>query len=151
MSDQKHIVDTLERLIEVCRDGQNGYRDGAEHAKDPQLKKFLSEVSLERAKFAGDLESEVVRWGKADVNRSGSTLAAIHRGWTDLKANLGGGDDAILSSMETGDSYAKDQYDKCIRDNKLPDDVLGIIRNQAQAIVGMLDRVRVMRQNTKAA
>jgi uncharacterized protein (TIGR02284 family) len=151
MSDQKHIVDTLEKLIEVCRDGQNGYRDGAEHAKDPQLKKFLSEVSLDRAKFAGDLESEVVRSGKADVDRSGSTLAAIHRGWTDLKANLGGGDDAILSSMETGDSYAKDQYDKCIHDNKLPDDVLGIIRNQAQAIVGTLDRVRVMRQNTKAA
>ena len=53
--------------------------------------------------------------------------------------------------METGDSYAKDQYDKYIRDNQLPDDVLGIIRNQAQAIVGRLDRVRVMRQNRKAA
>ncbi len=151
MSDKKHIVDALEKLSEVCRDGQNGYRDGAEHAKDPQLKKFLNEVSLERAKFAGDLESEAVRWGKADVDRSGSTLGAIHRGWTDLKANLGGGDDAILSSMETGDSYAKDQYDKYIRDNQLPDDVQGIMRNQAQAIVGMLERVRVMRQHKKAA
>jgi uncharacterized protein (TIGR02284 family) len=149
--EQKHIVEALEKLISVCRDGQNGYRDGAEHAKDPQLKKFLSQVSLERAKFAGDLESEAVRWGKADVDRSGSTLGAIHRGWTDLKANLGGGDDAILSSMETGDSYAKDQYDKYIRDNQLPDDVLGIIRNQAQAIVGMMERVRVMRQHKKAA
>jgi uncharacterized protein (TIGR02284 family) len=150
MSDQKHVVDALQKLIEVCRDGQDGYRDGAEHAKDPQLKKFLNEVSLGRAKFAGDLEAEAVRWGKADVDRSGSTMGAIHRGWTDLKANLGGGDDAILSSMETGDSYAKDQYDKCIRDNKLPDNVLGIIRNQAQAIVGMLDRVRTMRHNKAA-
>jgi uncharacterized protein (TIGR02284 family) len=151
MSDQKHIVDALQKLIEVCRDGQNGYRDGAEHAKDPQLKKLLNEVSLDRAKFAGDLESEAVHWGKPDIDRSGSTLGALHRGWTDLKANLGGGDDAILSSMETGDSYAKDQYDNCIRDNKLPDDVLGIIRNQAQAIVGTLDRVRVMRQRKKVA
>ncbi len=151
MSDKKHIVDALQKLSEVCRDGQNGYRDGAEHAKDPQLKNFLNEVSLERAKFAGDLENEAVRWGKADVDRSGSALGAIHRGWTDLKANLGGGDDAILSSMETGDSYAKDQYDKYIRDNQLPDDVLGIIRNQAQAIVGMLERIRVMRQRQRAA
>ena len=85
------------------------------------------------------------------MDRSGSALGAIHRGWTDLKANLGGGDDAILSSMETGDSYAKDQYDKYIRDNQLPDDVLGIIRNQAQAIVGMLERIRVMRQRQRAA
>ncbi len=151
MADQKHIIDALEKLIEVCRDGQNGYRDGSEHAKDPQLKTFLSQVSLERAKFAGDLENEVVRLGKADVDRSGSALGAMHRGWTDLKANLGGGDDSILSSMETGDSYAKDQYDECIRDNKIPDDVLGIIRNQAQAIVGTLERVRAMRQQRKVA
>ena len=125
MSDQKYIVDALEDLIEVARDGQNGYRDGAEHAKDPQLRKFLDSVSLARAKFAGDLESYAVRLGKADVDRSGSMKGAIHRGWTDLKANLGGGDDSILSSMETGDSYAKERYEKYINDNKLPDDHSG--------------------------
>ena len=89
MSDQKHVVSALEDLIEVTRDGQNGYRDGAEHAKNPELRKFLEQVSLERAKVAGDLENEVVRLGKSNVDRSGSTLGAIHRGWTDLKANLG--------------------------------------------------------------
>jgi uncharacterized protein (TIGR02284 family) len=97
------------------------------------------------------LESEAVRQGKSDVDRSGSTLGALHRGWTDLKTSLGGGDDAILSSMETGDSYARDEYDKAIREAKLPDDVLGIIRNQAQALVGTLDRVRALRQHRKAA
>jgi uncharacterized protein (TIGR02284 family) len=151
MSDQKHILEAVEKLIEVCRDGQNGYREGAEHAKDPQVKRFLEQISLERAKFAGDLEAEAVRLGNADVDRKGSTIGAIHRGWTNLKASLGGGDDSILSSMETGDNYAKDQYDECIRDEKLPDDILGIIRNQAQAIVGTLERVRVMEQSRKAA
>ena len=151
MADQKYIVDALENLIEVARDGQNGYRDGAEHAKDPQLRKFLDSVSLARAKFAGDLESYAVRLGKSDVDRSGSMKGAIHRGWTDLKANLGGGDDSILSSMETGDTYAKDHYEKYINDNKLPDDLQEIIRIQAQTIAGTLDRVRVMRQDRKAA
>jgi uncharacterized protein (TIGR02284 family) len=151
MSDKNHIVDVLENLVEICRDGQNGYRDGAEHAKDPQLKQFLNQTSLERAKFAGDLESEAVRQGKADVDRSGSTMGAMHRGWTELKASLGGGDDSILSSMETGDSHAKDKYDEYIRDNKLPDEILGILRNQAQAIVGTLDRVRGLRKSHKAA
>lgn len=151
MSDQKHAVDALKDLMEVARDGQNGYRDGAEHAKDPQLRRFLESVSLARAKFAGDLESYAVRLGKADVDRSGSTLGAIHRGWTELKANLGGGDDAILSSMETGDGYAKDHYEKYIHDNKLPDDLLEIIRNQAQTIVGTLERIRAMREERKAA
>ncbi len=151
MADQKYIVDALENLIEVARDGQNGYREGAEHAKDPQLRKFMDSVSLARAKFAGDLESYAVRLGKSDVDRSGSMKGAIHRGWTDLKANLGGGDDSILSSMETADTYAKDHYEKYINDNKLPDDLQEIIRIQAQTIAGTLDRVRVMRQDRKAA
>jgi uncharacterized protein (TIGR02284 family) len=151
MSEQHHTIEALEDLIEVCRDGQNGYRDGAQHAKDAALRKFLDEVSLERAKFAGDLESEVVRLGKADVTRSGTTLGAIHRGWTDLKANLGGGDDAILSSMETGDKYAKEHYEKHINDEKIPNEYRGMLRNQAQAIVGTLDRVRALRQQHKAA
>src|ERR1035441_1239999 len=151
MADQKYAVNALEELIEVARDGQNGYRDGAERAKDPQLRKFLDAVSLARAKFAGDLESYAVRLGKADVDRSGSMKGAIHRGWTDLKANLGGGDDSILSSMETGDSYAKHRYQKYANDNKLPDDVLETIRIQQQTIARTLDRVRAMRQNRKAA
>ena len=151
MADQKYIVDALEDLIEVARDGQNGYRDGAEHTKDPQLRKFLDSVSLARAKFAGDLESYAVRLGKADVDRSGSTKGAIHRGWTDLKANLGGGDDSILSSMETGDKYAQDHYQKYINDNKLPDDILETIRIQGQTIAATLDRLHAMRQERKAA
>lgn len=151
MADQKHVVSALEELIEVARDGQNGYRDGAEHAKDPQLRKFLESVSLARAKFAGDLESYAVRLGKADVDRSGSAKGAIHRGWTDIKANLGGGDDSVLSSMETGDSYAKDRYEKHIHDSKLPDDILDTIRMQAQTIGSTLDRVRTLRAERKAA
>ncbi len=150
MPNSQHIVEELQDLIEICRDGQEGYRDGAEHAKDPELKRLLNEVSLERAKFAGDLEAEAVRWGKPDVDRSGTALGAVHRGWTDLKSALGGGDDSILSSMETGDEFARKHYDEAIKDEGLPAEVVGILRNQAQAIVGTLDRVRSLRRNRAA-
>ncbi len=145
MSEQSHAIDAMEKLIEVCRDGQEGYRNGAEHAKDPQIREFLDTVSLERAKFAGDLENEAIRLGKHDVKRTGDTLGAIHRGWTDLKASLGGGDDSILSSMETGDKYAQEQYQKYIDDKQIPGDIIGMIRNQAQLIVGTLERVKALR------
>jgi uncharacterized protein (TIGR02284 family) len=151
MANQEYVADALEDLIAVARDGQSGYRDGGEHAKDPQLRRFLDSVGLARAKFAGDLESYAVRLGKGDVNRSGSVKGAIQRGWTDLKANLGAGDDSILSSMETGDSYAKHRYEKYANDNKLPDDILETIRIQQQTIARTLDRVRAMRQLRKAA
>lgn len=151
MPDQKHIADVVEGLIQVCRDGQAGYRDAAEHAKDPELKRLLAEVSLERAKFARDLENEALRWGDADVARTDTMLGAVHRGWANLKANLGGGDDAILSSLVSGDEYARKHYDEAIRSDDTPAEICGILRNQAQAIVGTLDRIRSLRRRREAA
>jgi uncharacterized protein (TIGR02284 family) len=151
MSDQKHAVSALGDLIEVTRDGQNGYRDGAEHAKSPEIRKFLEQVSLERAKVAGELENEAIRLGKSDVDRSGSTLGAVHRGWTDLKANLGGGDDSILSSMETGDSYALKTFQKYAADKDIPDNMQSIIRAQEQHLQQTISRVKAWREQHKAA
>jgi uncharacterized protein (TIGR02284 family) len=151
MSDQKHAISALEDLIELTRDGQDGYRDGAEHAKSPEIRKWLEQISLERAKVAGELENEAVRLGKSDVDRSGSTLGAVHRGWTDLKANLGGGDDSILSSMETGDSYALKSFQKYAGDKEIPDDLRGLIRAQEQHLEQTIGRVKAWREQRKAA
>ena len=56
MADNDKVIDVLEKLIETCKDGQNGFRDAAEHAKDSSIKKLFSELSLERAQFAGELQ-----------------------------------------------------------------------------------------------
>ena len=150
MSNSQRIAHELQDLIQINRDSQEGYRDAAGRSKDPELKRLLDEVSLERAKFAADLEAEAVRWGKPDGARSGTALGAAHRGWVNLKAALGGGDDAILSSIETGDDTARERYDKAISDPEIPEDIIGILRNQAQAIVGTLDRIRSLRRRRAA-
>jgi uncharacterized protein (TIGR02284 family) len=151
MPDRKHLADDLQELIQICRDGQEGYRDGAEHARNHELKRLLNEVSLERAKFGGDLEKEAIRWGKSDVDRSATVQGAVQRGWAGLKSGLGGGDDAILSSLEAGDEFARQHYDEAIKDEGIPAEIVGILRNQAQAIVGTLDRIRALRRGRKAA
>ena len=40
--DNKDIVSTLNDLIETSRDGDEGFRTSAEHAKDVQLKSLLA-------------------------------------------------------------------------------------------------------------
>ncbi|HEU0049448.1 MAG TPA: DUF2383 domain-containing protein, partial [Nitrososphaera sp.] len=62
---QHDPVSVVEKLIETCKDGQNGYRDAAEHVTRPDLRSFFQEQSLERARFAQELESELPRLGKA--------------------------------------------------------------------------------------
>lgn len=151
MPDQQHIAEELDDIIQICRDGEEGYVDAAEHAKDPELRLVLYEISVDRAKFAGDLERIAARWGRPVVERTGTTAGCLHRGWTALKVNLGGGDDAILSAIESADEFARKRYDEAIRDSETPDEIVGIFRNQAQAIVGTLDRIRALRARRKAA
>src|SRR5581483_4325224 len=101
--DKDDARDVVEKLIETCRDGENGYRDAAEHVKSPQLKQWFEQQSGERSRFAQELESLLSEIGERSKKESGSVSAAMHRAWIDLKSNLGGGDKAILSSVEQGE------------------------------------------------
>jgi uncharacterized protein (TIGR02284 family) len=144
------VISVLDELIETCRDGQNGYRDAAEHIKSPELRSFFNEQSTERARFAGELEAEVQRLGERDPERKGSVAGALHRAWLDLKSSLGGGDQAILNSVEQGEDSAKKAYEKAIGE-PLPQNLVTIIRRQAQAIFTAHDRVKMLRDRAKAA
>ena len=146
---QDDPVSVVEKLIETCKDGQNGYRDAAEHVTRPDLRSFFQEQSLERARFAQELESELPRLGKAEKKESGSVAAAIHRAWIDTKANLGGGDKSILESVEQGEDSAKDTYEKALS-SSLPSELQAIIRRQAQSVRSAHDRIRSMRDSLAA-
>jgi uncharacterized protein (TIGR02284 family) len=149
MADVKEIRDILNNLIETCKDGQNGFREAAENIKNPSVREFFNQQSLLRAQFAGELEAEVRRLGEHDVNTTGSTLAAMHRAWIDLKSSLGGGDEAIISAAETGEDSAKKAYEEAIS-KKLPGDVMQIVQRQAESVREAHDYVRDLRDNRAA-
>ena len=148
--DHGEVVGIIEKLIETCRDGQNGFREAAEHVKDSQLKKLFDQHSLERGQFAGELENELIRMGKHDPDRKGSATAAVHRGWLDLKAALGMGDESILSSVESGEDTAKKAYQDALQ-SKLPSDIRNIVERQAQNVIQVHDEIRNLRDRKKAA
>jgi uncharacterized protein (TIGR02284 family) len=148
--ENERVIDVLEDLVETCRDGQNGYREAAEHIKDPELRSFFNDQGVERVRFATELESEIQRLGERDIMRKGSVGGAIRRAWMDLKANVGGGDRAILNSVESGEDAAKQAYEKALRE-PLPGNILSIIRQQAQSIYAAHDHVKILRDRRKAA
>lgn len=151
MAQHEKSIDTLETLIETCRDGQNGFREAAENVKDPQLKTFFLEQSQQRARFVGELEGELQRLDP-DYKRDekGSISGRMHRTWMDLKEKLGAGDEGILSSAEAGEDSAKETYEKALQE-PLPAHIKGIVRQQAQSILAVHDRVRTLRDQHKAA
>ena len=138
-----NTIDVIEKLIETCRDGQAGYLDAAEHAKNHELRAFFSQQGLERAKFAGELESEARHLGEADPGRNPSMASKLHRAWIDLKHKLGGGDASILESVAVGEQIAREHYQDALNAD-LPSDVREIVERQAESVFAAHDQVRTL-------
>ncbi len=147
--DQNNALHLVEDLIETCKDGENGYRDAAAHVKRADLKTFFLSQSLERAKFAGELQAELPGLGEHGKKDSGSVAAALHRAWIDAKASLGGGDKTILESVERGEDSAKEAYQKAINSD-LPGNIAEIVRRQAASVKKAHDQIRGMRDAAAA-
>lgn len=148
--DENNVMSVLENLMQVCKDGQKGYQEAASKVKRSDLKNFFNEQSLERARFAGELEAELIRLGKSDKKASGSTLGSLHRAWVDTKVALGGGDKTILDWLEHGEDTAKDAYQKAVTGD-LPENVAQIIRRQAASVQAAHDQVKSLRDSAQAA
>jgi uncharacterized protein (TIGR02284 family) len=148
--DQNDAINVIENLIETCKDGQKGYQDAASHVKRSDLKTYFNEQSLERSRFAGELEAELIRLGKPDKKVSGSVSGTLRRAWIDTKVSLGGGDKTILESVEAGEDKAKEAYQKAITAD-LPENVAQIVRRQAASVQAAHDKVRNLRDAARAA
>src|ERR1700682_6429875 len=62
--DQSNAVTVIEKLAEICKDGEKGYKDAAEHAKRSDLKTFFATESSERGRFARELQAVLMNLGK---------------------------------------------------------------------------------------
>jgi uncharacterized protein (TIGR02284 family) len=143
-------VETLQRLVHICRDGQKGFRDYGQELHDPAAKQFFLQESANRAKFAGDLEAELHRLGQHDVDNSVSTTTPLYHTWTEIKAKLGGGDHAYLEGAELGEDYARKAYEEAMQ-QKLLGDIQAIVQQQLESIRRVHDHVKSLRDISKAA
>jgi uncharacterized protein (TIGR02284 family) len=148
--DENNAISVIENLIETCKDGRKGYQDAASHVKRSDLKAYFNEQSLERARFAGDLEAELIRLGKPDKKVSGSVSGTLRRAWIDTKVSLGGGDKTILESLEAGEDNAKEAYQKAITGD-LPENIAQVVRRQAASVQRAHDKVKSLRDEARAA
>ena len=129
MASNAEVVSTLNRLIETCRDGQEGFQAAAEGVRGAELKELFYGYSRVRASFAGGLQDEVRRLG-GEPESTGSLVASLHRGWMGLRAALEGDDDAaVLGECERGEEVAMSAYRSALgRD--MPANVRALVERQ---------------------
>ncbi|MEP7014622.1 MAG: PA2169 family four-helix-bundle protein [Verrucomicrobiota bacterium] len=151
MAQQKEIISTINGLIETLKDGQKGYKEASEAVKDPGLKTLFSEYSLQRAKFAGELQSEARQLGESNPEDSSSASGAMHRAWISLKSVVTSGDDhAILAECERGEDSAVKEYKEAVEDG-LSAPIRDIVSRQYSEVKNAHDRIKGLRDSTKAA
>jgi len=142
---------TLQNLIQILHDGQQGFKKASEELKDHDLKKVFNRFSLQRAKFAGELEKELSLLGEEDPQNEGTTLAGkAHRVWIDLKSALTGQDThAVLAEAERGEDAAVKAYRDALAEIDLPYSLRNILSNQALEVKAAHDEVKALRDASK--
>lgn len=133
VSDTDDVVDVLNDLIECCRDGEYGFRLCAQHAKEPELKRALSEHAQACQQAAKELMDCIGQLG-GQIDDGGSLMGSMHRGWVSVKGTLAGySDRAMLEEAERGQDSALASYHQALHE-KLPMAVHALVQRQAEAV-----------------
>lgn len=149
---QEETISVLSGLVSTCRDGQEGFRTASECvAEDPELKMLLASFSLQRAKFAGELETQLINIGEHHPETGGASITgAAHRGWINLKAAMTRADNhAILAECERGEDAAVAEYNKALT-HELSEPVREIVQQQRQEVVATHNTIRALRDASPA-
>ncbi len=153
MSQTSTVISTLNSLIETLKDGQEGFRQASEGVKDSHLKTLFNEYSLQRAKFAGELQNNVVQLGDPNPESTSSTAGAMHRAWINIKSAVAGSDDhAILAECERGEDSAVAEYKKAMADDSnLSAPIRETVSRQYQDVKAAHDKIRGLRDAAKTS
>ncbi|GJG95997.1 PA2169 family four-helix-bundle protein [Cupriavidus pauculus] len=144
-------VSVLNDLIEVSRDGEEGFRKAAEDAKNPELKTLFSSRSTECGAAVRELQGQVAALGgKAEDH--GSMAGALHRGWISLRTAVSDRTDlSILEETEKGEDVAKKKYADALQETDLSFDIRALIERQYQGVLRNHDLIRDLRNRYRAS
>ena len=147
--DNDDVNDTLNKLIDTCKDGEYGFRTSAEHVRSEHLRSVFLERAESCRQGATELQQAVVRCGgKPDEHSSAS--GTLHRGWLGLKGVLTGDrDQAALNECERGEDAALARYRDALK-HDLPSDIAEIVQRQYEGVKRNHDQIRSLRDAHRA-
>lgn len=143
-------VSVLNDLIEVSRDGEEGFRKAAEDSKNPELKALFTSRAAECGTAVRELQSQVIALG-ARPEESGSVAGALHRGWVSLRSAVADRTDlAILEETEKGEDVAKKKYTEALQEDGLSFEIRALVERQYQGVLRNHDLIRDLRNRYRA-
>lgn len=139
-----HDAAKLDDLIVTTIDSVRGYRHAADHSTDPRYTEFFEAMVAERQQVVDELQAESRVMG-ATPNEHGSVAGGVHRRILDIRTAFGGGDGAILSEIERGEDYLKEEFERVLADGAIAPDVLESVRRCYQSVLHGHSRAHALR------
>lgn len=144
------IVDTLNDLIETCRDGELGFNACAERVTSSELRRVFLQRAAECRQAAEELKPYVLQYG-GEPETEGSTSGALHRGWVAVRGSLAGfTDKAMLEECERGEDAALARYRAALKDDTLPEPVRAVVARQQLGVQANHDQIKRLRDAVRA-
>jgi uncharacterized protein (TIGR02284 family) len=123
------LIITLQSLVEICRDGNQGFKDAGDGVKDPKLRDLLHYYSEQRMNFSLEL-GRLVDKHFGDTNLTGTILGSLHRRWMDIRFGIiGSSTKGILTECLRGENAANKKYEEALA-RDLPADVKKVLEYQ---------------------
>ena len=145
-----NVIDTLNKLIETCKDGEYGFRTCAEHVKSTDLKTVFLNRAADCQKGASELQGLVARLG-GEPEDSSTVTGTMHRGWVATVGTLTGySDQAMLDECERGEDAALERYRDALKE-PLPSDVMRVVQAQYEGVKRNHEQIRTLRNQVRAA
>jgi uncharacterized protein (TIGR02284 family) len=148
----EEVIGRLNDLVETCKDAEEGFRSAAKavgEEGDSELRTLFNTYAQQRARFAAELQNEVLRRG-GDPAKTGHVSAAFHRGWMSFKTAVTGRTEAsVIADCQVGEQAALRNYESVLKQN-LPSDLLAIAESQYSEIRIAHDRIRALERAFKA-
>jgi uncharacterized protein (TIGR02284 family) len=140
----KDVRESLNDLIQICKDGSMGFRLAADKVA-PTYSSLFTQFAAERDAFVAELQDEVRALGGEPAD-SGDATGALHRGWINIKSALTSGDKAIIDECERGEDAAVEAYQKALR-NDPPPEIYALVARQYSKVKSAHDRVSAIKHS----
>lgn len=118
--DKNDLKKDLQNIIEVCKDGVEGYETASGKVEDTDLKTLFLRFSQQRKLFIEELKDEALKLG-IELDTSGTIKGFFHRKWLATKATFSSDtNEQVLEDSMTGEKAALDTYAKVLGDPDVP-------------------------------
>ena len=144
MKEQEMIIQELNRLVQVCRDGFDGFRKAALEVENEDYQALFRTTAGQRANFVVRLQDEVRKRGSRPPAR-GSLTGMLHRAWMNFRHQINPHQDRIvLMECRRGEEHALKAYEDVFENKRLAD-LQPVLESQ---FVSMIEMRNLLREST---